>query len=225
MLAERYASLTAEIDGIRASCPLAAQNTRLIAVSKGQGEERIEAALRAGIRDFGENRVQEALSKWPRLREKFPACRLHLIGPLQSNKAREAVAFFDCIHTLDRPRLAEALAEEMARQSRRIPCLIQVNTGQEPQKAGIHPREADALIERCRDTLRLPVEGLMCVPPQAESPAPHFALLREIALRHGLRELSMGMSGDYPAALRFGATMIRIGTALFGAREKTVSSA
>jgi pyridoxal phosphate enzyme (YggS family) len=178
----------------------------------------VEAALAAGQRVFGENRVQEAAAKYPALKAAHPGLRLHLIGPLQTNKARDAVRLFDVIETVDRPRLAEALARELAQQDRRIDCLVQVNTGEEPQKAGVLPGEADRFIEACRERWRLPVRGLMCIPPADEEPALHFALLREIARRHGLAELSMGMSGDFETAIRFGATLVRIGTAVFGAR-------
>jgi hypothetical protein len=172
-----------------------------------------------GHRHFGENRVQEAAAKWPALRAATPGITLHLIGPLQTNKVAEAVALFDTIHSLDRPKLAEKLAGEMARQNRRLDCFIQVNTGQEPQKAGVDPLDADAFIVQCRDTFHLPVVGLMCVPPVDEEPSPHFALLREIARRHDLASLSMGMSSDFEIALMFGATHIRVGSAIFGERS------
>ncbi len=192
----------------------------LVAVSKLQPEERIEAALRAGQRIFGENRVQEAAGRWPALRERFEGLTLHLIGPLQTNKVRQAVELFDVIETVDRPRLAKALADEMERSGRRPKCLIQVNTGAEPQKSGVLPPEADAFIESCRREHGLPVVGLMCIPPQDEEPAPHFALLRKIAERHDLEVLSMGMSADFEIAIRFGATHVRVGSALFGERPK-----
>jgi len=190
----------------------------LVAVGKLHPAARIEAALAAGQRVFGENRVQEAEAKFPDLKQGWPDLVLHLIGPLQTNKARVAVALFDVIETLDRPKLARALAKEMAAQGRRPACFIQVNTGEEPQKAGIAPAEADALIALARDELGLPVEGLMCIPPLDEEPALHFALLREIARRNGLAKLSMGMSGDFETAIRFGATHVRVGTAIFGPR-------
>lgn len=189
----------------------------LVAVSKFHEADRIAPVLAAGHRIFGENRVQEAEDKWPALREQYPDVELHLIGPLQSNKAKEAVALFDVIESIDRPKIAEALAREMERQERRPRCLIQVNTGDEPQKAGIAPQEADAFIATCRD-LGLPIEGLMCIPPVDENPSLHFALLREIARRNGLSVLSMGMSGDYAEAVALGATHVRIGTAIFGER-------
>ena len=190
----------------------------LVAVGKLHPAARIEAALAAGQRVFGENRVQEAEAKFPDLKQGWPDLVLHLIGPLQTNKARVAVALFDVIETLDRPKLARALAKEMAAQGRRPACFIQVNTGEEPQKAGVAPAEADALIALARDELALPVEGLMCIPPLDEEPALHFALLREIARRNGLAKLSMGMSGDFETAIRFGATHVRVGTAIFGPR-------
>jgi len=172
----------------------------------------------AGHRVFGENRVQEAEAKYPELREEFPNLALHLIGPLQSNKVRDALSIFDVIESVDRPRLAQVLAKEMDHSGRRRPCLIEVNTGEEPQKAGILPAEADGFVIECRDRLGLPVIGLMCVPPIDEEPALHFALLREIARRNELEVLSMGMSADYEKAIRFGATHVRVGTAIFGAR-------
>lgn len=190
----------------------------LVAVSKVQGTEAIRAAIAAGQRVFGENRVQEAQAKWPPLRPAFPDLVLHLIGPLQTNKVRDAVALFDVIETVDRPRLAEALASEIPRQGRNLRCLVQVNTGEEPQKAGVLPAEADGFIRDCIQTWRLPVAGLMCIPPANEPPAPHFAFLAEIAKRHGLEWLSMGMSGDYETAIALGATHVRVGTAIFGAR-------
>ena len=174
--------------------------------------------LEAGQRLFGENRVQEAAGKWPALRSAFPEIELHLIGPLQTNKVAEAVGLFDAIETLDREKLARALAGEMAKQGRRPACFVQINTGEEPQKAGIAPSLADPFIALCRGELGLPVEGLMCIPPQDADPAPHFALLRAIARRNALAGLSMGMSGDFETAIAAGATHVRIGTAIFGAR-------
>lgn len=191
----------------------------LIAVGKVQPLERVEAALAAGQRVFGENRVQEAQGKWPALRQRYDGIELHLIGPLQTNKAREAVALFDAVQTVDRPKLAAELAREMARQGRRPQCYVQVNTGEEEQKAGVLPAAADAFIEECRAVHGLPVVGLMCIPPVDQDPALHFALLREIAKRHGLARLSMGMSGDYETAVQLGATHVRVGTAIFGARS------
>jgi pyridoxal phosphate enzyme (YggS family) len=191
----------------------------LVAVSKTHPVDAVLAALTAGQRIFGENRVQEALAKFPELRRQFPDLTLHLIGPLQTNKVKDAVAHGDVIETVDRPRLAEALAREMAKSGRRPPCFIEVNTGQEPQKAGILPEATDGFIRDCRDRLELPIVGLMCVPPAHEEPALHFALLREIARRNGLLQLSMGMSADFETAIRFGATHVRVGTAIFGARR------
>jgi hypothetical protein len=197
----------------------------LVAVSKTQPQDCVRAALAAGQRIFGENRVQEALAKFPELRREFPDLALHLIGPLQTNKVKDAVAHCDVIETVDRPHLAEALAREFERQQRRLPCFIEVNTGEEPQKAGVAPNAADAFIGDCRDRLRLPIVGLMCVPPEHEEPALHFALLREIARRNGLEKLSMGMSADFETAICFGATHVRVGTAIFGARRAVQAAA
>jgi len=193
-------------------------NVTLVAVSKTHPAATVRQALVAGHRVFGENRVQEAEAKYPELREEFPNLALHLIGPLQSNKVRDALSIFDVIESVDRPRLAQVLAKEMDHSGRRRPCLIEVNTGEEPQKAGILPAAADGFVMECRDRLGLPVIGLMCVPPIDEEPALHFALLREIARRNELEVLSMGMSADYEKAIRFGATHVRVGTAIFGAR-------
>lgn len=191
----------------------------LIAVSKRQPAALVEAALEGGHRQFAENRVQDAASLWPALRTRFPDIELRLIGPLQTNKASEAVQLFDIIETVDRPKLARILAEEMRAAGRNLPVYIQVNTGNEPQKAGVAPADADAFIRLCRDELGLNVIGLMCIPPVEEQPAPHFALLARIAARNNLSRLSMGMSGDFETAIQFGATSVRIGTALFGLRE------
>lgn len=190
----------------------------LVAVSKTFGPEDIRPVLDAGQRVFGENRVQEAHGKWPALKADYPDCELHLIGPLQSNKAAEAVALFDAIHTVDRPKIASALAQEMKKQGRSLRLFVQVNTGAEPQKAGVLPAEADAFIAACRNEYGLSIAGLMCIPPLDENPAPHFALLEKIAHRNGLKELSMGMSGDFETAIAFGATYVRVGSAIFGAR-------
>jgi pyridoxal phosphate enzyme (YggS family) len=192
----------------------------LIAVSKTFGAEAIEPVIAAGQRVFGENRVQEAKAKWPSLRAAHPDIALHLIGPLQSNKAKEAVALFDAIHAVDRPSIAEALAKEIAKQGRHPTLFVEVNTGEEPQKAGVLPQDADAFIKTCRETYGLTIAGLMCIPPFDEAPAPHFALTAKIAARNGLNLLSMGMSADFAAAIAFGATHIRVGTAIFGGREK-----
>ncbi|MCC6887097.1 MAG: YggS family pyridoxal phosphate-dependent enzyme [Hyphomicrobiales bacterium] len=190
----------------------------LIAISKTFEPEAIAPVIAAGQRVFGENRVQEAKAKWPPLRERHPDIELHLVGPLQSNKARDAVALFDAIHVLDRPSLAVALAREIERQNRAPRLFVEVNTGGEPQKSGVLPDEADAFIRACRDEYRLPVAGLMCLPPADEPPAPHFALTAKIAGRNGLTLLSMGMSADFAAAIAMGATHVRIGTAIFGER-------
>ncbi len=191
----------------------------LVAVSKRQPDDRIEAALAAGHRVFGENRVQEAQERWTSRRDIYPDLRLHLIGPLQTNKSADAVALFDVIEVVDRPKLARSLSAEMARQGRHLPCYVQVNTGEEDQKSGIWPEEADDFIAFCRDECGLDIAGLMCIPPVDEEPAMHFALLRTIAERNGLSGLSMGMSGDYEEAVRFGATSVRVGSAIFGSRD------
>ena len=219
VIAANLATVRARIAGAARAAGRAPDGVTLVAVGKTHGPEAIRAALVAGQRVFGENRVQEALAKFPALRAEFPDLTLHLIGPLQTNKVKDAVAHFDAIETVDRPRVAEALAREMARTGRRPPCFIEVNTGEEPQKSGVLPTAADAFIADCRDRLGLPIVGLMCVPPLGEDSAPHFALLREIARRTGLAGLSMGMSADYETAIRFGATHVRVGTAIFGARE------
>ena len=192
----------------------------LVAVGKTFPADHMLPALNAGQRAFGENRVQEAEEKWPGLRSRFPDLRLHLIGPLQSNKVRKAVDVFDVIETVDRPKLARALANVMAETGRRPDCFIQVNTGAEDQKAGVLPQDADAFIAQCRDDFALPVTGLMCIPPVDEEPSLHFQLLAEIAKRNGLAQLSMGMSADYEIAVAFGATHVRVGSAIFGTRPK-----
>ncbi|MCG7392710.1 YggS family pyridoxal phosphate-dependent enzyme [Microvirga sp. ACRRW] len=192
----------------------------LVAVSKTFPAEAIEPVLAAGQRVFGENYVQEAKAKWPDLRSRFPDVELHMIGPLQSNKAKEAVELFDVIHTLDRSSLAEALAKEIAKQGRAPRLLVQVNTGEEPQKGGVAPGEVDAFLEACRTKYGLTIEGLMCIPPAEDPPSPHFALLNTIAKKHGLKVLSMGMSADFDEAIQLGATHVRVGSAIFGARSK-----
>lgn len=217
-VADGLAAVRREIAAAVADCGRDPASVSLVAVSKTHGEAAVRAALAAGQTVFGENKVQEAKAKFAGLRTEFPNLRLHLVGPLQTNKVKDAVATFDVIESLDRPKLAQALADEMAVASRRPELLVQVNTGEEPQKAGVPPLEADAFIDDCVKRLGLPVVGLMCVPPVDEEPAMHFALLREIAKRHGLTRLSMGMSGDFPTAIRFGATHVRVGTAIFGAR-------
>jgi hypothetical protein len=190
----------------------------LVAVAKLQPEDRVQAALAAGQCVFGENRIQEAQRRWAPLRPRYPDLALHFIGPLQSNKAADAVALFDVIETVDRPKLARALAKEMTRLGRRPQCFIEVNTGEEPQKAGVAPGGLPELLRLSREELSLPVTGLMCIPPVDEPPAPHFALLAKLAARHGLPHLSMGMSADYEVAVALGATHVRIGTAIFGER-------
>ena len=194
---------------------------RLVAVTKTVPASVIEEAISAGQRCFGENRVQEAQAKWPALKERHPGIELHLIGPLQSNKVREAVALFDVIETLDRPKLARALAEEMERAGKSPRLFVQVNTGEEPQKAGVSPAETVPFVALCRETFGLSIDGLMCIPPFEEEPAMHFALLAKLAATVGVKELSMGMSGDFARAVAFGATYVRVGTAIFGARATT----
>lgn len=195
-----------------------AADVTLIAVCKTMPEEAVLAALEAGQRVFGENYVQEAKAKWPSLKQRYPDAQVHMIGPLQSNKAREAVALFDAIHSLDRESLAKELAREIARAGRAPTLFVQVNTGEEPQKGGVMPADIDAFLDACRVHHGLAIEGLMCIPPADEPPSPHFALLAKIAARHKLRGLSMGMSSDYEAAIQLGATHVRIGSAIFGAR-------
>ncbi len=193
-------------------------DVRLVAVAKTFDASAIEPAIAAGQRAFGENRVQEAKAKWPALQERHPGLELHMIGPLQSNKAREAVALFDAIHSVDRPSLCEALAKEMTRQGRCPVLFVEINSGAEPQKAGVLPQDADAFLARCRDGYGLEIAGLMCIPPAGEPPGPHFALTSKIATRNGLRLLSMGMSADFADAIALGATHIRVGSAIFGSR-------
>jgi pyridoxal phosphate enzyme (YggS family) len=195
-------------------------DVKLVAVSKTFEAEDIAPVIAAGQLLFGENRVQEAQKKWPALKAGAPQVELHLIGPLQSNKAKEAVALFDAIHSVDRTSLCEALAKEFAKTDRRPTLFVQINTGEEPQKAGIAPHEADAFIAACRDTYGLKIDGLMCIPPVEEGPAPHFALTAKIAQRNGLKLLSMGMSADFETAIQLGATHVRVGSAIFGHREK-----
>ena len=197
----------------------AAADVTLVAVSKTHGADRVRELLDAGQRVFGENRVQEAEEKFPALQVEYPDLELHLIGPLQTNTARDAVALFDVIQSVDRERLAATLAKEMERTGKRPACFIQVNTGEEPQKAGILPADLDAFVAACRDTHKLPIVGLMCIPPVDEEPALHFALLTKMAARNGLSRVSMGMSADYETAVRLGATHVRVGSALFGARH------
>ncbi len=225
-VAANLAEVMARIATCAATAGRAGDDVTLVAVGKAHGAQRMHAALTAGQRVFGENRVQEAEAKWPRLKAEFPGVQLHLVGPLQTNKARQAVALFDVIQTVDRVKLARALAGEMARAEREVPCFVQVNTGEERQKAGVFPAQADALISDCIGEFGLPVVGCMCVPPIDEEPSLHFSLLADLARRHGLRHLSMGMTADYEIAINFGATHVRVGTAIFGARPlATVSAA
>ena len=212
----------AEVKGrIAATARAAGRDTAditLVAVSKTHGAEKVRELLVAGQRVFGENRVQEAQEKFPALKAEYPDLELHLIGPLQTNKARDAVVLFDVIQSVDRDRLAASLAKEMEKAGKRPACFIQVNTGEEPQKAGVLPADVDAFVATCRDTYKLPIVGLMCIPPVDEEPALHFALLAKMAARNGLKQVSMGMSADYETAVKLGATHVRVGSALFGAR-------
>jgi pyridoxal phosphate enzyme (YggS family) len=213
--------LTEVRDEIARACAEARRDpasVTLVAISKMFGADAIVPVIAAGQRVFGENRVQEAKAKWPALKARHPDIELHLVGPLQSNKAKDAVALFDAIHSVDRPSLAEALAKEFARQGRRPTLFVEVNTGAEPQKAGVLPEDTDAFLKTCREGYGLDIAGLMCIPPADEPPAPHFALTAKIAHRNGLKLLSMGMSADFPLAIAFGATHVRVGTAIFGAR-------
>ena len=215
---ERLANVHQHIAAAARSAGRDPATVTLVAVSKTHGADMVREMLQAGQRVFGENRVQEAEEKVPALKAEYPDLELHLIGPLQTNKARDAVALFDVIQSVDRERIAGALAKEMERLGRRPACYIQVNTGEEPQKAGVLPADLDAFVIACRDTHRLPVVGLMCIPPVDEEPALHFALLVKMAARNGLARISMGMSADYEMAVKLGATHVRVGSALFGAR-------
>lgn len=215
---DKLAQVKSEIAKSAEYCGRKADDVTLVAVSKTHPAAEILPLLRAGHRVFGENRVQEAAEKFPALREQYPDLKLHLIGGLQTNKVKEAVALFDVIETVDRVELAEKLAAEMEKQGRNLPCFVQVNTGEEPQKGGVVPRETISLVEKCRE-LGLNVVGLMCIPPVDDEPSPHFAFLKKLARQAGVRELSMGMSADYPLAVQQGATFVRVGTAIFGARD------
>jgi len=218
---DAVARLAAVRDEIATACRDARRDpadVTLIAISKTFGVDAIMPVISAGQRVFGENRVQEAKAKWPALKERHPDLALHLVGPLQSNKAKEAVALFDAIHAVDRPSLCEALAKEIARQGRAPTLFVEVNTGAEPQKAGVLPEATDAFLKACRETYGLTIAGLMCIPPADEPPAPHFALTAKIAKRNGLALLSMGMSADFAMAVTFGATHVRVGSAIFGHR-------
>ncbi|MEZ5934401.1 MAG: YggS family pyridoxal phosphate-dependent enzyme [Alphaproteobacteria bacterium] len=217
-VAENLRDIAERIRGAAEAAGRSASEVTLVAVSKAQPEERVLAALAAGQRVFGENYVQPAEARWPALKERHPDIRLHMIGPIQTNKAKNVVALFDVIETVDREKLARALAREMSAQARRPDCLVQVNTGEEEQKAGVHPGDADRFVALCQDELGLPVRGLMCVPPVDDEPAMHFALLAKIAKRNGLQILSMGMSADFEVGVQFGATHVRVGSAIFGSR-------
>jgi PLP dependent protein len=215
---DRLAAVRAEIARACRDARRDPASVTLVAVSKTYQAEAIEPVIAAGERAFGENRVQEAKSKWPSLLAKYPGIALHLIGPLQSNKAKEAVALFDAIHSVDRPSLCEALAKEIGKQSRRPLLFVEINTGAEPQKAGVLPQDADAFLAACRDKYGLTISGLMCIPPLDEAPGPHFALTAKIVQRNGLSLLSMGMSADFATAIELGATHVRVGSAIFGSR-------
>ena len=217
-IAIRLADVQARIAQAARDVGRAPHSVSLVAVSKTHGAEVIAPALAAGHRVFGENRVQESKGKWPALRADYPGVELHLIGPLQSNKAREAVELFDVIETVDRPKIAEALAAEMARAGKALKLFVEVNTGAEPQKAGILPGDADTFLTHCREALGLTIAGLMCIPPADEQASPHFALLNAIAARNGIPGLSMGMSSDFELGIQLGATHVRVGSAIFGAR-------
>lgn len=222
-VASRLAAIRQQIGEAAATAKRDPAGVTLVAVAKTFPAEAVAEALAAGQRHFGENRVQEGMAKYQSLRETHPDLVLHLIGPLQTNKVKQAVAHFDVIHTLDRDSLAKELAREFEKSGRRLPCFVQVNTGEEPQKAGCTPQEADAFIAACR-ALGLPVVGLMCIPPAEEEPSPHFALLNKIAKRNGLGQLSMGMSGDFETAVMLGATHVRVGSAIFGGRSYPAST-
>ncbi|MGV1872360.1 YggS family pyridoxal phosphate-dependent enzyme [Agrobacterium rosae] len=214
----RLLDVTQRIEAVAEKAGRKAGTVSLVAVSKTFEGDAIQPVIDCGQRIFGENRVQEAQGKWPALKEKTAGIELHLIGPLQSNKAADAVALFDVIETVDREKIARALADEVKKQGRALRFYVQVNTGLEPQKAGIDPRETVAFVAMCRDELALNVEGLMCIPPAEEYPGPHFALLAKLAKECGLERLSMGMSGDFETAVEFGATSVRVGSAIFGTR-------
>lgn len=215
---QRLAEVKGRIKAAQKIGSRSVEDVRLVAVSKTFDAEDIRPVITAGQRVFGENRVQESQSKWPVLKQETPDLELHLIGPLQSNKAAEAVALFDVIETVDREKIAAALAQEMARQGRKLRLYVQVNIGLEPQKAGIAPKETAAFLRYCRDELGLEIEGLMCIPPAEDHPGPYFALLRKLAEENGVTKLSMGMSGDFETAIQFGATSVRVGSAIFGTR-------
>ena len=222
---EQETNVVARLHQVRSEVARAARHAgrkpddvTLIAVSKTYFADSILPVLQDGQRVFGENRVQESMQKWPELKVQFPDVELHLIGPLQSNKAKEAVALFDVIETIDRPSIAEAIAKEFSKTDRRPKLYVQVNTGEEPQKAGILPLDADTFLMRCKDEWKIPIDGLMCIPPVDQPPSPHFGFLRKIAEKHGIKTLSMGMSADFEEAIQMGATHIRVGSAIFGHR-------
>lgn len=215
---DRLASVAAKVAAAAKDAARDPADVTLIAVSKTHDSATIEPVLAAGQRHFGENRIQEAQSKWPALKAAWPDVTLHLIGSLQTNKTADAVALFDVIHTVDRPRLASRLAAEIAKTGRNLPCFVQVNTGKEPQKGGVLPEDAAALVAACRDEHGLDVAGLTCIPPVEDEPAPHFAFLAKLAAEMAVTGLSMGMSGDFETAIRLGATHVRVGTAIFGPR-------
>ena len=215
---ENLQTVTAKIKQAAVACGRSDKDVTPVAVSKMHEAEEILPLLQAGHRVFGENRVQEAMRKFPALKERFPDLKLHLIGGLQTNKVKEAVSFFDVIESVDRIELAEKLAQEMEKQNKNLPCFIQVNIGEEPQKSGIAPSETNSLVKRCHD-LGLNIVGLMCIPPVDDEPSPHFAFLKKLAQEAGVKELSMGMSDDYDIAVQQGATFVRVGTALFGERD------
>ncbi|MEE2951525.1 MAG: YggS family pyridoxal phosphate-dependent enzyme [Pseudomonadota bacterium] len=218
-VSEQYNEVREAIDKAIREANRSPEEVTLVAVSKTHGEEAILPVIEAGQRVFGENKVQEAKAKWPSIRERHPDIELRLIGPLQSNKTGEAVALFDVIESVDREKIAREIAKEAAKQGRAPRLYVQVNTGEEDQKAGIPPKDAVAFVERCRSEHGLTIEGLMCIPPFEDNPGPHFALLAKLAKEAGVEKLSMGMSGDYETAIAFGATSVRVGTAIFGARE------
>ncbi len=215
---QRLADIRSRVKKAAVEAERKPDSVQLVAVSKTFDADQIRPVIAAGQRVFGENRVQEAQGKWPGLRRETDGLELHLIGPLQSNKAADAVALFDVIETVDREKIARSLAEEMKRQGRSLRLYVQVNTGMEPQKAGIAPDDVPAFLSLCRDEIGLPIEGLMCIPPADEYPGPHFALLAKLAAENGVEKLSMGMSGDFETAIGFGATSVRVGSAIFGAR-------
>lgn len=220
--AENLSQILRQIEKAAKAAGRDPSSVRLVAISKTFTADEIAPVVEAGQRVFGENRVQEAKGKWPELRERYDGIELHLVGPLQTNKVKEALALFDAIHSVDRPKLAAELAKEIQKAGKSPKLFVQVNTGAEPQKAGILPEDADAFIKECRETYSLNISGLMCIPPVEEAPAPHFALTKKIAERNGLTFLSMGMSADFESAINFGATHVRVGSAIFGSRPRII---